>query len=137
MRPSAAFLLLAVLAVVARAQEPIKIGEYASLTGKEAVWGQTSHHGVVLAIEEINAAGGVLGRKLELVYEDNQSKPGESATAAKKLLSRDRVIALIGEVSSGRALEAAPVCPAPPTPRSRRPAATFSASASSTISRAP
>jgi branched-chain amino acid transport system substrate-binding protein len=96
-------------ATAAFAAEPIKIGEFASLTGKEAGFGQTSHQGVLLAIEEINAAGGVLGRPLELLYEDNQTKAGESATAAKKLISRDKVVALIGEVSSGRSLEAAPV----------------------------
>ena len=90
-------------------REPIKLGEYASLTGKEAGFGQTSHQGVVLAIEEINAAGGVLGRRLELAYEDNQTKPGESATAVKKLISRDKVVTIIGEVSSGRSLEAAPI----------------------------
>src|SRR5689334_19831393 len=95
-------------AAVLSAAEPIKVGEYASLTGKEAGFGQTSHHGVVLAIEELNAAGGVLGKKLELVVEDNQTKPGESATAVKKLISRDKVVALIGEVSSSRSLEAAP-----------------------------
>ncbi len=93
----------------ARAAEPIKLGEYASLTGKEAGFGQTSHQGVLLAVEEINAAGGVLGRPLELLWEDNQTKPGESATAVKKLISRDKVVALIGEVSSGRSLEAAPI----------------------------
>ncbi len=100
--------LLATVAVV-RAQEPIKVGEYASLTGKEASFGQSSHEGVTMALEEINAAGGVLGRKLELLTEDNQTKPGESATAVKKLISRDKVVALIGEVSSGRSLEAAPI----------------------------
>jgi branched-chain amino acid transport system substrate-binding protein len=62
-----------------------------------------------MAFEEINAAGGVLGRKLELLSEDNQTKPGESATVAKKLITRDKVVALIGEVSSGRSLEAAPI----------------------------
>ena len=93
----------------AKQSEAIKIGEYASLTGKEAGFGQTSHHGVVLAVEELNAAGGVLGKKLELVVEDNQTKAGESATAVKKLISRDKVIALIGEVSSSRSLEAGPV----------------------------
>ncbi len=103
----AVLLTSAVLSLTA--QETIKIGEYASLTGKEAGFGQTSHQGVILAIEEINAAGGVLGKKLELAYEDNQTKAGESATAAKKLISRDKVVALIGEVSSGRSLEAAPV----------------------------
>ncbi|MES1194966.1 MAG: ABC transporter substrate-binding protein [Opitutus sp.] len=66
----------------------------------------------MLALEEINAAGGVLGRPLELAYEDNQTKSGESATAVKKLISRDKVVALIGEVSSGRSLEAAPIAQA-------------------------
>jgi branched-chain amino acid transport system substrate-binding protein len=54
-----ALLLLATLALGAHAAEPIKLGEYASLTGKEAGFGQTSHQGIVLAIEEINAGGGV------------------------------------------------------------------------------
>ncbi|MBC7365433.1 MAG: ABC transporter substrate-binding protein [Undibacterium sp.] len=112
----AALAVAAIAAPLARAAEPIKIGEYASLTGKEAGFGQTSHHGVVLALEEINAAGGVLGRPLELAYEDNQTKSGESATAVKKLLSRDKVVALIGEVSSGRSLEAAPIAQAAKIP---------------------
>ena len=111
-----ALLLTLALAARAVAAEPIKIGEYASLTGKEAGFGQTSHHGLILALEEINAAGGVLGRPLELAYEDNQTKSGESATAAKKLISRDKVVALIGEVSSGRSLEAAPIAQAAKIP---------------------
>src|SRR5882672_6253474 len=58
----------------------IKVGEFASLTGKEATFGQMSHHGTELAIAEVNAAGGVLGKKIQLVYEDDQSKAGEPAT---------------------------------------------------------
>src|SRR5258708_25816676 len=88
----------------------IKVGEFASLTGKEAAFGQSSHKGTQLAIDEINAAGGVLGKKLELVYEDNRTTPGESATIVRKLISRDNVIAVLGEVASGRSLEAAPIC---------------------------
>ena len=106
-------LLLAALAVAftrtAFAQNSIKVGEFASLTGKEAAFGQSSHKGTLLAIEELNAAGGVLGRQFELITEDNQSKQGESATIVKKLISRDEVIALLGEVASGRSLEAAPI----------------------------
>src|SRR5882672_4183207 len=93
----------------AKKNESIKVGEYASLTGKDASFGQTSHKGLTLALEELNAAGGVLGQKLELISEDNQTKNGESATIAKKLITRDKVIALVGEVSSGRSLEAAPI----------------------------
>ena len=88
----------------------IKIGEFASLTGKEATFGQMSHHGTELAIDELNARGGVLGKKLQLFTEDDQSKQGESKTIARKLISRDNVVALLGEVASGRSLEAAPVC---------------------------
>lgn len=88
----------------------IKVGEFASLTGSEAAFGRASHNGTLLAVEQVNAAGGVLGKPLELVYEDNQSKQDESATAVKKLISRDKVVAILGEVASGRSLEAAPIC---------------------------
>jgi len=88
----------------------IKIGEFASLSGSEAAFGRSSHNGTALAIEDLNAAGGVLGRKLELLTEDDQSKDGESATAVKKLISRDKVVAILGEVASGRSLEAAQIC---------------------------
>jgi branched-chain amino acid transport system substrate-binding protein len=114
--PARLLLALAAATAALTAQETIKIGEYASLTGKEASFGQQSHKGLTLAIEEINAAGGALGRKLELFTEDNQTKPGESATAAKKLISRNKVIALIGEVASGRSLEAAPIAQAAKIP---------------------
>ena len=99
-----------------RASDTIRVGEYASLTGKEASFGQSSHKGIVLAIEEINAKGGVLDQKLELIVEDNQTRPGESATAAKKLIAREKVIALLGEVASGRSLEAAPIAQAAKIP---------------------
>ena len=105
----AALALLAAPRLPAAEPAPIKVGEFASLTGKEAAFGQSSHKGTLLAVEELNAAGGVLGRRLELITEDNQSKAGESATIAKKLISRDKVVALIGEVASTRSLEAAPI----------------------------
>jgi branched-chain amino acid transport system substrate-binding protein len=94
----------------ARRGDTIKIGEFASLTGKEATYGQAAHRGTVLAIEEINAAGGLLGKKLELITEDDQSKSGEAATVVKKLISRDKVVAVLGEIASSRSLEAAPIC---------------------------
>ena len=63
-----------------------------------------------MAIDEINVAGGVLGKKLRLITEDDQSRPGEAATVVRKMLSRDRIVALLGEVASSRSLEAAPIC---------------------------
>lgn len=111
MSPRSLWLLLAaaLFATQAPAQDTIKIGEFASLTGKEATYGQASHKGTLLAVEEINAAGGVLGRKLELLTEDNQSKAGESSTIVRKFISRDKVVAVLGEVASSRTLEAAPI----------------------------
>jgi branched-chain amino acid transport system substrate-binding protein len=100
----------AALSAPVQGQDTIRIGEYASLTGKEASLGQSSHQGTVLAVETINAAGGVLGRKLELITEDTQSKAGESGTAVRKLISRDKVVAILGEVASSRSLEGAPIC---------------------------
>ena len=89
MKTPALFLTLVTFVTAVVAAEPIKVGEFACLTGKDATFGQSQHKGIVLALEEINAAGGVLGRPVEVVTEDNQSKSGESATVAKKLLSRD------------------------------------------------
>jgi len=92
------------------AGDVIKVGEFASLTGKEANFGNSSHQGTLLAIEELNAAGGVLGKKLELITEDDLTKAGEPATVVNKLISRDGVVAVLGEVASSRSLEAAPIC---------------------------
>lgn len=110
--PLPAILAAGLLAFTAcsKKEDTIKVGEFASLTGKEAAFGQSSHKGTLLAIEELNATGGVLGKKIALVTEDNQSKAGESATIVKKLISRDKVIAILGEVASSRSLEAAPIC---------------------------
>ncbi len=90
--------------------DTILIGEFASLTGKEATFGMSSHEGTLLAIKEINAAGGVLGKQLELKTEDDQSKAGEPANVVNKLISKDGVVAILGEVASSRSLEAAPIC---------------------------
>jgi branched-chain amino acid transport system substrate-binding protein len=90
--------------------DTIKVGEFASMTGSEATFGQSSHKGTALAIEELNAAGGVLGKKFELITEDDQSQAGQPATVVRKLISRDGVVAILGEVASSRSLEAAPIC---------------------------
>ncbi len=88
----------------------IKVGEFASLTGSEATFGQSSHKGTQLAIDELNANGGVLGKQLKLITEDNQSQAGQSSTVVRKLISSDGVMAVLGEVASSRSLEAAPIC---------------------------
>jgi len=88
----------------------IKVGEFASLTGKEAAFGQSSHMGTALAVDDLNAAGGVLGKQIQLITEDDQSQAGQPSTDVRKLISDDGVVAILGEVASSRSLEAAPVC---------------------------
>jgi len=86
----------------------IVVGHVASMTGDTATFGRSADQGMRMAIEELNAAGGVLGKKLELVTEDDRSVTEEARTAAQKLLQRDHVVALLGEVASSRSLAAAP-----------------------------
>ncbi len=88
----------------------IKIGHYASLTGSEATFGVSTDNGIKLAVEEQNAAGGVKGKKVELITYDNQGKPQESVTAVTRLIQHDTVVAVLGEVASSRSLAVGPVC---------------------------
>src|SRR5580704_8959809 len=108
-----------ILAVAGSAfsQDTIKIGEFGSLTGDNASFGISQNNGVQMAVEEINAAGGVLGKKIELISEDNQTKQGETTTIVRKLISQDHVAAIIGEVASSKSLEAAPICQASKIPQ--------------------
>jgi branched-chain amino acid transport system substrate-binding protein len=88
----------------------ILVGLYASLTGDGASFGQSSREGTELAVEEVNAAGGLLGgRRIRLLVEDNQSRPEEAASSVTKLITQDGVVAVLGEVASRRTLAAAPV----------------------------
>ncbi|HYQ87552.1 MAG TPA: ABC transporter substrate-binding protein [Bacteroidota bacterium] len=88
----------------------IPIGEYSSLTGTAATFGTSTHKGATLVMEETNGSGGVLGKQIKLLTEDTQSKPEEAATVVTKLITRDGVKAIVGEVASGRTLAAAPIC---------------------------
>jgi branched-chain amino acid transport system substrate-binding protein len=115
------FLLIfgALLAMASSAfsQDTIKIGEFGSLTGDNASFGTSQNNGVQMALEEINAAGGVLGKKIDLTVEDNETKQGETTTIVRKLISQDHVVAIIGEVASSKSLEAAPICQASKIPQ--------------------
>jgi branched-chain amino acid transport system substrate-binding protein len=106
--------VLAVVAAVGgckqQASNEIVVGEFASLTGGTATFGRSSDAGVQLAVKEINDAGGLLGKKVRIVVEDDQSKPEEARTAVLKLLKQDQVVAVLGEVASSRSLAAAPEC---------------------------
>ena len=86
-----AAVLLAALAGPAPAQEQIKIGAIMSLTGYLAVLDNAIADGAQLAIERINASGGLLGKKLTLIVEDTKSQPSPAVTAFRKLTTQDSV----------------------------------------------
>ncbi len=88
----------------------IRIGEYAALTGEEATFGISTDNGLKLAVEEINAAGGINGTTLKVISYDDQGKPEEAAVVVTKLITQDKVQVVIGEVASSLSLAAAPRC---------------------------
>src|SRR6185437_14349650 len=92
----------------ANAQETIKIGVTQPLTGAFAASGNYVSQGTKIAEEEINKAGGVLGKKIQLITEDNKSNPTEAVTTVEKLIGQDKVPLLIGAWSSTLTLAVMP-----------------------------
>ena len=89
--------------------DTIRIGVYGDTSGATSSFGVSTKNGIQLAFEEINAAGGVNGKKLEMVFEDDQGTPEKAKTVISKLISQDKVVAVLGEVASSNSLAAAPV----------------------------
>jgi branched-chain amino acid transport system substrate-binding protein len=89
--------------------EPIKFCFLAHVSGDGAVWGQAESNGGLLAVEEINAAGGVLGRPLELILADGRGNAADAVNAVKKVLSEHDVVAILGSNYSGVNLATGPV----------------------------
>lgn len=89
--------------------DTIRIGVYGDTTGATSSFGQSTKNGIALAFEEINAGGGVNGKKLEMVFEDDQGTPEKAKTVISKLINQDKVVAVLGEVASSNSLAAAPV----------------------------
>src|SRR5947209_16038719 len=120
MRRIPATILLSVLLFACKSKEqgsgmtsagatgPIVVGEVGSMTGNEATFGTSSDRGIQLAVSEINGAGGIKGRQVEVIPLDDEGKPEEAATAATRLIASEHVIALLGEVASTRSLFMAP-----------------------------
>ena len=84
----------------AKAQQPIKIGYLSSLSGPFTPWGILVRDGMKLAVAEVNAAGGVAGRPLELVERDDRNNPSEAVTAFQYMIEREDVVAVGGIISS-------------------------------------
>ena len=86
----------------------IVVGYYGDLTGRTSNFGVSTRNGVLMAADEINKAGGINGRQITILSEDDEGRPEKAATVVTKLIDQDRVIALLGEVASGNTLAAAP-----------------------------
>ncbi|MGE0586905.1 MAG: ABC transporter substrate-binding protein [Flavobacteriaceae bacterium] len=88
-------------AQLAHAAETIKVGVVVALSGGLGSYGTTLSDGIKLAVDEINASGGINGKMIETFARDSQTKPDIASAAAKELISKEGVVALIGAVSSG------------------------------------
>lgn len=91
-------------------EETVKVGVILPLTGGQSTFGQSVRKGVELALEEIEKSGGVLGKKIECIIEDDESKTDAAQTVVTKLLTKDRVNLVLGEVVSSATLAIAPLC---------------------------
>jgi branched-chain amino acid transport system substrate-binding protein len=87
---------------------PILVGYYGDLSGRTSSFGQSTKNGVEMAADEINKAGGIDGRQIQIITEDDQGEPNKAATVVTKLINQDKVVALLGEVASSNTLAAAP-----------------------------
>ena len=101
--------LVCLLAVPAFGADPIKVGEIATVTGDFAAYGVAEVESVKIAAEEINAAGGILGRPVEIIMYDCRTRQEDMVNAARRLVEQDKVCAVIGPSGSGLCIAASPV----------------------------
>jgi len=94
----------------------IKIGAVSPLTGEAATFGLSTKNGMELAVEEWNANGGLLGKKIKLIVEDDKGDPAEGAAVFSKLIQQDKVVAIVGGITSRVALAGAPIAQAAKVP---------------------
>jgi urea transport system substrate-binding protein len=87
-------------ATSAKSAEPIKIGAVLPFSGGVELYGAQAKLGIDLAVKEINAGGGILGRPVEVIYEDDKTDPAAAVDATRKLIERDGVLALVGPITS-------------------------------------
>lgn len=101
--------VFAMSAITVQAAEPIKVGLVAALSGQSAKSGEAITRGLTIAIDEINASGGVLGRPLELIRRDDESNPSKGLLASRELIQREKVSVLFGGLDTPVSLAIVPV----------------------------
>jgi branched-chain amino acid transport system substrate-binding protein len=111
MRTTLALVLTLVTAAPVWAQggPPIRVGFASAMSGPSAITGEGVRWGATMVVEEINARGGVAGRKIEAYFADNKGTPGEAVSAVRKLVDVDNVDVIVGQTHSGACLGAMPI----------------------------
>jgi branched-chain amino acid transport system substrate-binding protein len=89
---------------------PIIVGAYLSLSGSDTTFGSDSREGIDLALDQVNAAGGIKGRPIKVIYEDDKSTTQEATNKVQQLIDRDHAVAILGEVASSRSIAGGIVC---------------------------
>jgi branched-chain amino acid transport system substrate-binding protein len=96
-------------AAPAEDKTPIKLGWLGALSGDGATWGTADKNGTALTVKQINAAGGILGRQIEMVYYDGKGDQLEYINVLKRLIYEDKVVGVIGQNTSGNQIAMAPI----------------------------
>src|SRR5215207_4847072 len=102
-------LLLALACQPQGGGDKVRVGVFMSLTGSTANFGISSTNGIKMAADEVNAAGGINGKQIEVLVQDDRSDASEAATIVTKFVTQDQVHAILGEVASSRSIAAAPI----------------------------
>lgn len=121
MKPFALFVVLALVLAgtfvsCGGGSKEVAVGAVGPVTGAAATFGISTKNGDQLAVDEWNANGGVLGKKIKMVFADDKGDPAEGATVYTKLIQQDKVCAIVGTVMSKVSLAGAPICQAAKIP---------------------
>jgi len=102
-------LVVTMLTATSASAQPIRVGFASAMSGPSAITGEGVMWGATMAVEEINAKGGIMGHKVEAFFADNKGTPGEAVSAVRKLADVDKVDVIIGQTHSGACLGAMPI----------------------------
>ena len=102
-------LVVTLLTVASASAQPIRVGFASAMSGPSAITGEGVMWGATMAVEDINAKGGIMGHKIEAFFADNKGTPGEAVSAVRKLADVDKVDVIVGQTHSGACLGAMPI----------------------------
>src|SRR5215467_2620753 len=102
-------LLLTAMAAAPCSAQPIRVGFASAMSGPSAITGEGVMWGATMAVEDVNAKGGIMGHNVLAFFADNKGTPGEAVSAVRKLVDVDRVDVIIGQTHSGACLGALPI----------------------------